>query len=343
MLVREFEDELKKIEKEAFQSLQEIKDISALEELRIKFLGRKGRLTLLLRSLKDIPLEERPRLGDACNRIKMLLEEEIEHKRIRLKEEERIRALLKEKIDITLPGKPILRGKLHILTQVMEEIIDIFVSMGFQVYEGPEVELDYYNFEALNIPPDHPAREMNDTFYFSHEVLLRTHTSPMQIRVMEKQKPPVQMISPGAVYRRDADISHSPMFHQIEGLWVDKDVSFSHLKGTLGYFVREFFGKETQMRFRPSYFPFTEPSAEVDITCVICKGSGCPTCKNIGWIEILGCGMVRPEVFQAVNYDFPEWRGYAFGMGVERITMLKYRINDIRLFFQNDLRFLDQF
>ena len=343
MLVREFEDELKKIEKEAFQSLQEIKDISALEELRIKFLGRKGKLTLLLRSLKDIPLEERPRLGDACNRIKMLLEEEIEHKRIRLKEEERIRALLKEKIDITLPGKPILRGKLHILTQVMEEIIDIFVSMGFQVYEGPEVELDYYNFEALNIPPDHPAREMNDTFYFSHEVLLRTHTSPMQIRVMEKQKPPVQMISPGAVYRRDADISHSPMFHQIEGLWVDKDVSFSHLKGTLGYFVREFFGKETQMRFRPSYFPFTEPSAEVDITCVICKGSGCPTCKNIGWIEILGCGMVRPEVFQAVNYDFPEWRGYAFGMGVERITMLKYRINDIRLFFQNDLRFLDQF
>lgn len=225
----------------------------------------------------------------------------------------------------------------------MEEIIDIFVSMGFQVYEGPEVELDYYNFEALNIPPDHPAREMNDTFYFSQEILLRTHTSPMQIRVMEKQKPPVQMISPGPVYRRDADISHSPMFHQIEGLWVDREVSFAHLKGTLAYFVREFFGEKTQMRFRPSYFPFTEPSAEVDITCVICKGSGCPTCKNTGWIEILGCGMVRPEVFQAVNYNFPEWRGYAFGMGVERIAMLRHGINDIRLFFQNDLRFLDQF
>jgi len=343
MLVREFEEELKRLEKEAFQCLKEVKDISALEELRVKFLGRKGRLTILLRSLKDIPLEERPRLGDACNKIKALLEEEIEHKRLQLKEEERIRGLLKEKIDVTLPGRPILRGKLHILTQVMEEIIDIFVSMGFQVYEGPEVELDYYNFEALNIPPDHPAREMNDTFYFSQEILLRTHTSPMQIRVMEKQKPPVQMISPGPVYRRDADISHSPMFHQIEGLWVDRDVSFAHLKGTLAYFVREFFGEKIQMRFRPSYFPFTEPSAEVDITCVICKGSGCPTCKNTGWIEVLGCGMVRPEVFQAVNYNFPEWRGYAFGMGVERIAMLRHGINDIRLFFQNDLRFLDQF
>ena len=343
MLVREFEEELKRLEKEAFQCLKEVKDISALEELRVKFLGRKGRLTILLRSLKDIPLEERPRLGDACNKIKALLEEEIEHKRLQLKEEERIRGLLKEKIDVTLPGRPILRGKLHILTQVMEEIIDIFVSMGFQVYEGPEVELDYYNFEALNIPPDHPAREMNDTFYFSQEILLRTHTSPMQIRVMEKQKPPVQMISPGPVYRRDADISHSPMFHQIEGLWVDRDVSFAHLKGTLAYFVREFFGEKIQMRFRPSYFPFTEPSAEVDITCVICKGSGCPICKNTGWIEVLGCGMVRPEVFQAVNYNFPEWKGYAFGMGVERIAMLRHGINDIRLFFQNDLRFLDQF
>jgi len=343
MLVREFEEELKRLEREAFQSLKEVKDISALEELRVKFLGRKGRLTLLLRSLKDIPLEERPRLGDACNKTKALLEEEIERKRLQLKEEERIRVLLKEKIDITLPGRPILRGKLHILTQVMEEIIDIFVSMGFRVYEGPEVELDYYNFEALNIPPDHPAREMNDTFYFSQEILLRTHTSPMQIRVMEKQKPPVQMISPGPVYRRDADISHSPMFHQIEGLWVDRDVSFAHLKGTLAYFVREFFGEKIQMRFRPSYFPFTEPSAEVDITCVICKGSGCPICKNTGWIEVLGCGMVRPEVFQAVNYNFPEWKGYAFGMGVERIAMLRHGINDIRLFFQNDLRFLDQF
>ncbi len=343
MLVREFEEELKRLEREAFQCLKEVKDISALEELRVKFLGRKGRLTLLLRSLKDIPLEERPRLGDACNKTKALLEEEIERKRLQLKEEERIRVLLKEKIDITLPGRPILRGKLHILTQVMEEIIDIFVSMGFRVYEGPEVELDYYNFEALNIPPDHPAREMNDTFYFSQEILLRTHTSPMQIRVMEKQKPPVQMISPGPVYRRDADISHSPMFHQIEGLWVDRDVSFAHLKGTLAYFVREFFGEKIQMRFRPSYFPFTEPSAEVDITCVICKGSGCPICKNTGWIEVLGCGMVRPEVFQAVNYNFPEWKGYAFGMGVERIAMLRHGINDIRLFFQNDLRFLDQF
>jgi phenylalanyl-tRNA synthetase alpha chain len=343
MLVREFEEKLKKLEREAFQSLEEVKDIGALEELRVKFLGRKGRLTLLLRSLKDIPIEERPRLGDLSNRIKTLLEEEIERKRLRLKEEEKARALWKERIDVTLPGRPILRGKLHVLTQVMEEIIDIFVSMGFQVYEGPEVELDYYNFEALNIPPDHPAREMNDTFYFSQGVLLRTHTSPMQIRVMEKEKPPVQMISPGPVYRRDADISHSPMFHQIEGLWVDKEVTFAHLKGTLAYFVKEFFGKDIRMRFRPSYFPFTEPSAEVDISCVLCKGSGCPTCKNTGWIEILGCGMVRPEVFQVVNYDFSQWRGYAFGMGVERIAMIRHGINDIRLFFQNDLRFLDQF
>lgn len=343
MLVREFEEKLKKLEREAFQSLEEVKDIGALEELRVKFLGRKGRLTLLLRSLKDIPIEERPRLGDLSNRIKTLLEEEIERKRLRLKEEEKARALWKERIDVTLPGRPILRGKLHVLTQVMEEMIDIFVSMGFQVYEGPEVELDYYNFEALNIPPDHPAREMNDTFYFSQGVLLRTHTSPMQIRVMEKEKPPVQMISPGPVYRRDADISHSPMFHQIEGLWVDKEVTFAHLKGTLAYFVKEFFGKDIRMRFRPSYFPFTEPSAEVDISCVLCKGSGCPTCKNTGWIEILGCGMVRPEVFQVVNYDFSQWRGYAFGMGVERIAMIRHGINDIRLFFQNDLRFLDQF
>ncbi|RLA85592.1 MAG: phenylalanine--tRNA ligase subunit alpha, partial [Deltaproteobacteria bacterium] len=306
-------------------------------------LGRKGRLTQLLRSLKDIPPEDRPRLGEASNRLKSLLQQRIEQRRQRLTEQQRLDALRKERVDITLPGMPLPRGRFHPITLVLEEMIEIFEAMGFRVAEGPEVELDYYNFEALNIPKDHPARDMHDTFYFSQEMLLRTHTSPVQVRVMERQKPPIQIISPGVVYRRDSDISHSPMFHQIEGLWVDEGVSFAHLKGTLAYFVREFFGKDTEMRFRPSFFPFTEPSAEVDISCVMCKGRGCSVCRGTGWIEILGCGMVHPEVFKAVGYEFGKITGYAFGLGVERIAMLRYGINDIRLFFQNDLRFIEQF
>lgn len=338
-----FQESLEEIKREALEALQGAGDLGALDELQVKFLGRKGRLTQLLRSLKDLPPDQRPALGEAANKLKAFLEARIEEKRHELERLKKTEALRKERVDITLPGRPHPRGKLHPITQVLREMVEIFVSMGFQVVEGPEVELDYYNFEALNIPRDHPARDMHDTFYFSEQVLLRTHTSPVQVRVMQQQKPPVQIISPGVVYRRDADVSHSPMFHQIEGLWVDKGVSFAHLKGTLAYFVREFFGQNTRMRFRPSYFPFTEPSAEVDITCVICKGRGCNVCKGTGWIEILGCGMVHPEVFRAVGYKFGEVTGYAFGLGVERIAMLRYGVSDIRLFFQNDLRFLRQF
>lgn len=338
-----FREALEEIRREALKALEEVRDLPALEELEIRFLGRKGRLTQLLRSLKDIPREERPALGEEANQLKAFLEVRIGEKRGELEREKRAEALRKERVDITLPGRPHPRGGLHPITQVLREMVEIFVAMGFRVVEGPEVELDYYNFEALNIPKDHPARDMHDTFYFSERVLLRTHTSPVQVRVMEKQKPPLQIISPGVVYRRDSDVSHSPMFHQIEGLWVDKGVSFAHLKGTLSFFVKEFFGRDTKMRFRPSYFPFTEPSAEVDITCMICKGRGCSVCKGTGWIEILGCGMVHPEVFKAVGYEFGEITGYAFGLGVERIAMLRYGVNDIRLFFQNDIRFLRQF
>jgi len=248
-----------------------------------------------------------------------------------------------ERVDITLPGTLLPQGRLHPITQVMEEMVDIFVGMGFQVVEGPQVELDYYNFEALNIPRDHPARDMHDTFYFSRDVVLRTHTSPVQVRVMETQRPPVQIIAPGAVYRRDSDVSHTPMFHQVEGLLVDEGISFAHLRGVLTLFVHRMFGDEVGLRFRPSFFPFTEPSAEVDIACVICKGIGCRVCGGTGWLEILGAGMVHPEVFRAVGYDPEEVTGFAFGMGIERIALLKYGINDIRLFFANDLRFLRQF
>lgn len=343
MSLQVFEEQLEAIKEEALKALEEVEDLKALEEVEVFFLGRKGRLTQLLRCLKDLPPDARPKAGESANRLKEWLESELERRRSQLKEEELKKVLLKEKLDVTLPGMPFPRGKLHPITQVLEEMIEIFTYLGFQVVEGPEVELDYYNFEALNIPKDHPARDMHDTFYISDELLLRTHTSPVQVRVMEKMKPPVQIISPGVVYRRDADVSHSPMFHQIEGLLVDEGVSFSHLKGTLAFFVREFFGKDTRMRFRPSFFPFTEPSAELDIGCFICQGKGCSVCKGTGWLEILGCGMVHPEVFKAVGYEFGRLTGYAFGLGVERIAMLRYGVTDIRLFFQNDMRFLSQF
>jgi len=246
-------------------------------------------------------------------------------------------------IDITLPGKPCLSGKTHPLNKVLDEIKDIFLPMGFSIQEGPEIELDYYNFEALNMPKHHPARDMQDTFYVSDDVVLRTHTSPVQVRVMEKKKPPLKIIAPGKVYRCDADISHTPMFHQVEGLMVDTDISFSDLKGVLGLFIHSFFGENTPVRFRPSYFPFTEPSAEVDIGCIFCAGKGCRVCKTTGWLEVMGCGMVNPRVFEMSGYDPDEFTGFAFGMGVERLTMLKYAIDDIRLFYENDLRFLQQF
>ena len=314
----------------------------ALEQARVKFLGRKGLITLALRSLSSLPAEVRPQFGQEANRLKKLLEANLEEAHDRLKKAA-LQAEAVTGLDVTLPGRRLDLGRLHPITQITREICDIFVRMGFQVVEGPEIETDYYNFEALNIPKDHPARDMQDTFYISDNIVLRTHTSPMQVRVMEQQQPPVRIIAPGKTFRRDSDLTHTPMFHQVEGLLVDKDISFADLKGVLTVFVHEMFGSEVSLRFRPSFFPFTEPSAEVDIQCVICRGAGCRVCSQTGWLEILGSGMVDPEVFGFVNYDPEVYTGFAFGMGIERIAMLKYGIDDLRLFFDNDLRFLKQF
>jgi phenylalanyl-tRNA synthetase alpha chain len=315
-----------------------------VEQVRLKYLGKKGVLTLLLRSLPKLPAKERPAAGREANEAKSQIESEIERRLSEWKAEERRRELQLQKIDLTLPGRRPPLGTIHPLTRVQEEIIEIFLGLGFAVAEGPEVESDFYNFEALNIPKDHPARDMQDTFYLSEELLLRTHTSPVQIRTMQAQRPPVRIICPGRVYRRDVpDTSHSPVFHQVEGLAVDRGISMGDLKGTLALFAREMFGADAEIRFRPSFFPFTEPSAEVDVRCFLCAGSGCRVCKQSGWLEILGSGMVHPRVLQNVGYDPEEVTGWAFGMGVERIAMLKYGIDDIRLFFENDLRFLGQF
>lgn len=314
-----------------------------INNLRIKYLGKKGILSTKLKSLSQIPPEERPTFGQKINECKRFIEEEIEKREGLLRTEERKKKIAKEYIDITLPGKYVAPGRLHPITQVMGDIIEIFTSMGFDVEVGPEVELDYYNFEALNIPKDHPARDMQDTFYISEEVILRTHTSPVQVRVMERKKPPLKFIAPGKVYRCDADISHTPMFHQVEGLMVDTDIAFSDLKGILEVFIHKLFSPDTPVRFRPSYFPFTEPSVEIDIGCILCSGKGCRVCKGTGWLEVLGAGMVNPRVFEMVGYDPEVYTGFAFGMGVERLTMLKYSIEDIRMFFENDIRFLRQF
>lgn len=336
-------EDLEKIRELTILSLSKAQNEREINEIRVKVLGRKGTLTGILKNLSSLLPEERREIGKVANEIKNELEEKIEEALTRVREKERAEAFEREKIDITLPGRRVPIGRSHPITQVLNEIIDIFSHLGFEVVEGPEVELDYYNFEALNIPKGHPAREMQATFFISDEVVLRTHTSPMEVRVMEKQPPPVRIISPGPVYRRDSDPTHSPMFHQVEGLLVDKGITFSDLKGVLTFFVHEMFGEKTKLRFRPSFFPFTEPSAEVDIECVMCNGKGCGVCSNTGWLEILGSGMTDPEVFRFVNYDPEEFTGFAFGMGVERIAMLKYGINDIRLFFNNDLRFLKQF
>jgi len=330
------------IKEEALNVLSSVTDEKELNDLRVKYLGKKGVITLSLKKVGSLSSEERPEFGRQVNEVKKFLEEGIKAKKDELKK----KASLDEKKDFfdpTLPGERPARGTLHPITQVMDEVISIFTFMGFEVAEGPEIESDYYNFEALNIPKDHPARDMQDTFYITDDIVLRTHTSPVQIRTMEKESPPVRIIAPGKVYRCDSDISHTPMFHQVEGLFVDEGVSFAHLKGILKIFVHEVFGRDTALRFRPSFFPFTEPSAEVDVQCVICKGKGCRLCSNSGWLEILGAGMVDPEVFKSVNYDSEKWTGFAFGMGIERIAMLKYGIDDIRLFFENDLRFLKQF
>jgi phenylalanyl-tRNA synthetase alpha chain len=338
-----FAQALQAVRKSALDQLARADTEEEANQIRIEFLGRKGQLTLLLRGVRELPPDKRRDAGEKANTIKQELEERIEEVILRLHNEAKERGLAEERLDITLPGTRLPGGSVHPITQVMAQMVDIFTKMGFQVAEGPEVELDYYNFEALNIPRDHPARDMHDTFYFSDEVLLRTHTSPVQIRVMESQRPPIQIIAPGPAYRRDSDISHTPMFHQVEGLLVDEGISFAHLKGVLTFFVHEMFGEGTPLRFRPSFFPFTEPSAEVDIGCVMCHGEGCRVCGGTGWLEILGSGMVDPEVFRIVGYDPEEVTGFAFGMGIERIAMLKYGINDIRLFFSNDLRFLRQF
>jgi phenylalanyl-tRNA synthetase alpha chain len=328
------------------QAEAELRKTGTEEELlavRTRYLGRKGLLTGLLRNIGNVSPEERPEFGKRCNEIKEDLSARIDQHLAGMASKKREEALLRERIDVTLPGRGVRYGALHPVTQVREEICRIFAGLGFSVVEGPEVELDYYNFEALNIPKNHPARDMQDTFYVEENIVLRTHTSPVQVRTMEKTKPPVRILSPGRVYRRDSDISHTPMFHQIEGLLVDRGVTFGDLKGVLTLFLKQVFGEETALRFRPSFFPFTEPSAEVDIRCVICSGRGCRVCGSSGWLEILGSGMVDPEVFKNVGYDPEEFTGFAFGLGLERIAMLKYGISDIRLFFENDMRFLEQF
>lgn len=343
-------DSLEALEGEMLDRIQQANSETEIEELRVEALGRKGRLTLLLRALKDLPAEERPRTGERLNQLRHALEARLDERLGAVKAQSRERALKEEQIDITLPGSYWKRGGTHPLTLVIDEIIDVFWGMGFEIARGPDIEDDYHNFEALNIPKDHPARDMQDTFFVSDGRLLRTHTSPVQIRTMESRKPPLQIIVPGAVYRHDDDATHSPMFHQVEGFMVDKHIAFSDLKGVLTHFLQQVFSAETGVRFRPSFFPFTEPSAEIDIQCLICGGHGnagegqiCRVCKGTGWLEILGAGMIDPQVFRFVGYDPERVSGFAFGMGVERIAMLKYGIDDIRLFYQNDLRFLRQF
>lgn len=323
--------------------ISSIQNIEDLKKVKVQLLGRKGVFADLTDGLKALDRELRREAGKTINETKMWVEGRLNELEDRFGELEKKKKELVSRIDISMPGKSSLFGKKHPITQTLEEIIRIFASLGFAVAEGPDIEREYYNFEALNIPSDHPARDMQDTFYVKPGIVLRTHTSPVQIRVMESHLPPVRIIAPGAVYRCDNDISHTPMFHQVEGLLVDKNIRFSDLKGILGIFIHEMFGPDTPLRFRPSYFPFTEPSAEIDIGCVICGGTGCRLCKDTGWLEILGSGMVHPQVFRNVGYDQEEITGFAFGMGVERIAMIRFGIDDIRQFYYNDVRFLSQF
>ena len=337
--------QLRSIEDQFVRECAAVSDLRALEEIRNRYLSRKsGLLTTQLQNLPNIPAAERAAFGQAANQVKRKIESALEQLKARLSSVEKNAALERERLDVTLPGNRRRLGHRHPLTKVRREIEEIFVAMGYTVEDGPEVESTYYNFEALNIPASHPARDPKDTFYVSDDVVLRTHTSPVQIRTMEKMKPPVRIICPGRVYRRDAaDATHTPMFHQIEGLFVDEGVTFSDLKGTLERFHKQFFGEKTETRFRPSFFPFTEPSAEVDLSCIFCDRSGCRVCKQTGWIEVMGSGMVNPRVLAFVNYDAEKYTGFAFGLGIERYHMLKYGTGDIQLYYQNDLRFLEQF
>ena len=334
-------NEIDQIKKEFETAITQTSSSGELEQLRIKYLGRNGIITKLFDELKSISPEQKPTFGKLLNNLRNEANALFNNKKSDL--ESAVKSDFSE-IDLTLPGKKIRVGSKHILSQTLFEIKSIFKGLGFSVYDGPELESDYYNFEALNFPADHPARDMQDTFFISEKFLLRTHTTPVQIRIMEKENPPIRAIMPGRVYRNEAISARSYcMFHQVDGIYVDTDVSFAELKGTLVSFAKQFYGGELKYRFRPSFFPFTEPSAEMDITCYICKGKGCRVCKQTGWLEILGCGMVDPNVFKYVNYDSEKFTGYAFGMGIERIAMLKYGIDDIRIFFENDLRFLKQF
>lgn len=336
-------EKLEQLLQEAGQAIAAAQQETSLQEVRVQVLGKKGALTTIMKGMGQLSSEERPAIGALVNQVKDAFEQAFASRLEVLRGESLSRRLAQERIDVTLPGRQRFSGSKHPITLVAEEITAIFASLGFGVVEGPEVERDFFNFEALNMPKDHPARDMQDTFYISGDVVLRTHTSPVQIRTMLASPPPVRVIAPGTVYRRDSDITHSPMFHQIEGFLVDKGISFGDLKGVLTTFITQYFGQNVGVRFRPSFFPFTEPSAEVDVQCVICKGSGCRVCKQSGWLEILGSGMIDPEVFKSVNYDSDIYSGFAFGMGLERIAMLKYGVNDLRLFFENDVRFLRQF
>ncbi len=336
-------ENLDKLVDEAQQAIQSAEQIDTLEQIRVQYLGKKGAITALMKELGKLSAEQRPKAGQVINQAKQAVQQAIVDKKATLQAAALAEKLQAEKIDVTLPGRGQGIGGLHPVSRTMQRIQSLFAEMGFEVKTGPEVEDDYHNFEALNIPESHPARAMHDTFYFDPHTVLRTHTSPVQIRTMETQQPPLRIIAPGRVYRCDSDVTHTPMFHQVEGLMVDEEVSFTDLKGILDDFLKQFFEKDLKVRFRPSYFPFTEPSAEADIECVMCAGEGCRVCSHTGWLEVLGCGMVHPEVFRHVGIDSEKYTGFAFGMGVERLTMLRYGVNDLRLFFENDLRFLKQF
>jgi phenylalanyl-tRNA synthetase alpha chain len=336
--------QLERIKVTAENEMAGIQSVSELDSIRVKYMGKKGELTSVLRGMNILSKEERPIIGQLANEVRNYLEEKIEDTKKKLLDKEKIERMKKEVIDVTMPGRRRNIGKRHPLTIVLDEVKDIFLGLGFSIAEGPEIERDYYNFEALNIPKNHPARDEQDTFYIDDSVVLRTQTSPVQIRVMEKTKPPIRIISPGRVYRADTvDATHSPIFNQIEGLAVDKNITMGDLKGTLEIFLKKLFGDEIKVRFRPHHFQFTEPSAEVDVSCFICKGSGCRVCKGEGWIEIMGAGMVHPKVLANCDIDPKEYSGFAFGMGLERIVMTRFEINDLRLFYENDIRFLNQF
>ncbi len=337
-------EKLEAIKAEALAKIEGAKDLDSLNDIKVAVLGKKGELTAVLKSMKDVPAEERPMVGQMVNETRAVIEEKLEEEKTKITRLLRTEKMKRETIDVTLPGKKNLRGHRHPNQIALEDLERVFIGMGYEVVDGPEVEYDRYNFELLNIPANHPAKDEQDTFYITKDILLRTQTSPVQARVMEQGKLPIRMISPGRVFRSDeVDATHSPSFHQLEGLVIDKGITFADLKGTLEQFAKEFFGEKTKVKFRPHHFPFTEPSAEVDITCFKCGGKGCRMCKGSGWIEILGCGMVHPNVLDMCGIDSMEYQGFAFGIGLERVTLLKYEIDDMRLLYENDVRFLNQF